>query len=145
MVGGVLPRLRSADCACVLDVGGNENAARMAGCFSEPLNQEDTAALYVLNPYRPWSGSLTAIRETMGSILRACGIQRIHLVANPNTGRETSLEDFRAGMERLNGMLGDDQLSGTFLQQELYERLTEEERANCYPVRRYLTYPWLQE
>ena len=108
------------------------------------LRQKNTAAIYVLNPYRPWSGSLESIQTTMGQILRASGLQDVYLVANPNIGADTSLEDIQIGMERLNHFMGDlKPLFGTFVRRDLYEQIPEKERRNLYPLQLYLTCPWL--
>ena len=146
IVNGILPHLQSAHSICVLDVGGNENAARMAGGFCEVLSQENTAAIYVLNPYRPWSGSADAIQTTMEQVLRACRLQKVYLVANPNTGAATSLEDFQNGVEQLKRLMGESvPFFGTFIRKDLYEQIPENERGNLYPLQLYLTYPWLSK
>ncbi len=57
LVNGIIPHLIRKDSVSVLDVGGNDNAARMVGCLADYLNPENTAAVYVINPYRPWSAT----------------------------------------------------------------------------------------
>ena len=139
MVGGIIPHLRRPDSICILDVGGNENAARMVGCLSDYLNGENSAALYVVNPYRPFSGTREDMDLTMATILNACHLERIHYLLNPNIGPDTTESDVRAGFENANC-----EACGAFVSEKLAERVTDVFRGEIYPLHQYLVYPWNQ-
>ena len=139
MVNGIIPHIMRKDSAAVLDVGGNENASRMVGCLSDYLNRDNTAAIYVLNPYRPWSGTIGDIRETMETVLSACHLENIYFVGNPTVGGSTEKEDFELGMEMLFKEISPEELSCIFVKEDL-----DIHYAPCelFPLHRYLVYPW---
>ncbi len=142
LVNGIIPQLHRPDSACVLDGGGNENAARMIGCLSDHFNGDDTAALYVLNPYRPWSSTVSDLRETMEAVLRACHVDRVHFVANPNLGPETTREEFEGGLRRLLEELPEASLSGIFVREDLISTVERLPGMEYVPLHLYLIYPW---
>jgi len=76
LVGGVVPMLQDKSCLTVLDVGGDHLGARSVGGFAPQLNGPDTAVLYVINSYRPWSDTIEHIDETLGRIL---GVSHVKL------------------------------------------------------------------
>ena len=59
MVGGVVPHLTDPEKRVVLDVGGGEMGARFIGGIAQFVNAENTIVFCVINPYRPWSGTLS--------------------------------------------------------------------------------------
>ena len=142
MVNGIIPHLVRKDSACVLDVGGNENAARMIGCLSDYLNGENTAAIYVINPYRPWSGSLEEIQETMQTVLNACHIEKVFFVANPTVGSVTTPEEVSVGLEMLGKEFPLENLSGVFLREDLLSHIKASPGLEYTPLHQYLVYPW---
>ena len=144
LVNGVIPHLVRSDSACILDVGGNENASRMVGCLSDYLNGENTAAIYVLNPYRPWSGMIAGIRETMETVLNACHIERVFFAANPTVGPETTEELVTAGLERLTKSIPAEELTAVFVTEGLDLPLPGETGPERIPLHPYLRYPWLK-
>lgn len=139
MVNGIIPHIMRRDSAAVLDVGGNENASRMIGCLSDYLNRDNTIAIYVLNPYRPWSGTIADIRETMETVLNACHLENICFVGNPTIGGNTEKEDVELGMEKLFKEIPPEELSCVFVKED-----SDVNYAPCeiFPVHRYLVYPW---
>lgn len=137
MVNGIIPHLRRSDSLCILDVGGNENAARMVGCLSDHLNGDNSAALYVLNPYRPFSGSTEDIEITMATVLNACHIERIHFLLNPNIGPGTTEADVREGFAAAKC-----EACGAFVAEALAERVSDAFSGEIYPMHPYLIYPW---
>ena len=145
LVNGIIPHLMRKDSACILDVGGNENAARMVGCLSDHLNGENTAAVYVLNPYRPWSGTVEQIRETMETVLSACHIERVYFAANPTVGADTTEETVTQGLRRLTESIPARELTAVFVTEGLCLPPDEASGLERIPLRPYLRYPWLNE
>ena len=142
MVNGIIPHLVRPDSASVLDVGGNENAARMVGCLSDYLNRENTAAIYVLNPYRPWSGSAEEIQETLRDVLAACHLQTLFFAANPTLGPEACVEDVITGLRQLTRSFPAERLSAVFVRDALYPYFQSRDGVEAVSLHPYLHYPW---
>lgn len=145
LVNGIIPHLMRWDSACILDVGGNENAARMVGCLSDHLNGDNSAAIYVLNPYRPWSGTIDQIRETMETVLSACHIERVYFAANPTVGPETTEELVAEGLRQLTRSIPATELTAVFVTEGLSLPPEEAPGLERIPLRPYLRYPWLKK
>ena len=142
MVNGIIPYLVRRDSASILDVGGNENAARMVGCLSDYLNGDNTAAIYVINPYRPWSSTIREIRETMAEVLNACHIERVWFVANPTIGSDTDSDDVSLGMFQLNKEFPLEEFAGVFVRDDLLAHMEAAPGVEQIPLHPYLGYPW---
>ena len=78
MVGGVVPHLTDPEKRVVLDVGGGEMGARFIGGIAQFVNAENTIVFCVINPYRPWSGTLSNIDRTLTEIVHISRIKQIH-------------------------------------------------------------------
>ena len=145
MVNGIIPHIKGKNSLCVLDVGGNENAARMVGCLSDYLNNSDTAAIYVLNPYRPWSGTAGEIRETLAEVQNACHLESVLFAANPNIGPSTGADDVTAGMEQILKDFPAEELTGVFVGEKLISQEIHYPGTEIIPLHPYLKYPWNKE
>ena len=104
LTGGVRQRLNDPHCCAVLDVGGDYIGARSIGGYAPLLNRDGTTVYYVINPFRPWSGSREDIEVTMRRVLGAARLGSFRLVANPNLGPETRAEDVLEGLRRFQGL-----------------------------------------
>lgn len=105
VAAGVIERLRDPESAVILDIGGGAYGSHMIGQFAEFLSGEDTKTIYLINPYRPWSGSRNDIEETISRTAGAAHLERISVGANPNYGTLTTAEDVTRGVEKLREML----------------------------------------
>ncbi len=107
MVGGVRVRLKDPDSIVIMDVGGDYIGARAVGGFSEILNMETSAVIYVVNVYRPWSSDINAIDRTMGEILGVAHIlpEQLLIAANPNVGENTVQEEFEEGWKKTEKLI----------------------------------------
>lgn len=107
VVPGVREKLMSPDCLCLLDIGGGSYGSHMIGQFYQVLSRDDVQVFYLVNPYRPWSGTSENINETMRRVLGAARLSKFSIVANPNFGLETTAEDVLNGIpaieERCSG------------------------------------------
>lgn len=146
LVGGVVPLLRDKNSPVVLDVGGDHIGACSIGCFAPYLNSPSTAVFYIINTYRPWSDTIEHIDETLGKILGVSHLKLSHLylVANPNNGLTTTLEEVVAGYYRTEELVGAYiPLSFTCVRDELAEKAAQSLPVPVLPLRLSLTYPWL--
>lgn len=96
-VGGLVPLLLAPDKNVILDVGGGDAGARLLGGYSHLLKNADV--WFIVNPYRPWSGSTEHIDGTLSAILRAARLKLPRFLLNPNLGQETTAEEYLAGLE----------------------------------------------
>lgn len=143
--GGVMRLLRSEDAYTLLDVGGDYIGARSIGGYAPLLNRPETAVYYVVNPFRPWSGTLERLDAVLTDILTVSHLRfdRLLLAANPNLGEDTGPEEVLEGVRRLEELL-DGRWEIRFVGVE-EGRLAQMEGRLPYPlfpIRRYLTYPW---
>ena len=95
-VGGLIPLLMDESAVVLLDVGGGDTGAKLIGGCAHLLR---TAAVYfVVNPYRPWSGTAAHIDGTLSAVLRASRLRTPRFLLNPNLGRDTTAEEYLDGL-----------------------------------------------
>jgi hypothetical protein len=97
--GGVDISLRDDSRYTILDVGGDYIGARSIGGYSRYLNKDNCRIYYVVNIYRPWSDSINHIDGVLSQTLGVSHLllDKIHIIANPNLGEDTSEEDIIQG------------------------------------------------
>lgn len=145
LVGGVNRLLKDDNCYVVMDVGGNDIGARAIGGFAPKFNQDNTLVYYVLNPYRPWSGTVDHIDGTLSSILNISHIKfdKVHMISNPNNGGSTTVEEVLEGNLKTLEMLGFlVDIEFTCVNDTLYEAVKNRIDTPLLPIHLYLTYPW---
>lgn len=145
VASGVTEALRDEDAVVFLDVGGGSHGSHMIGQFSAQLSGSGTEVLYLLNPYRPWSGCIGDIGETARRVLGAAGLTKYSLVANPNLGPSTTEEEFLRGLEKIHGLLpGEEPLFAGALA-PLAEKLVAKTDIPILPMKLYIPPDWLYE
>ena len=96
-VGGLVPALLDERRTVILDVGGSDTGARLIGGCAHLLKSAD--AWFVVNPYRPWSGTVEHIDGTLSAVLRAARLGLPRFLLNPSLGAHTTAEESLAGLE----------------------------------------------
>ena len=139
---GVIEAILDENCYTILDVGGNEQGARMMGQFSGALNASASVTFFVVNAYRPWSRDLEGIESTVARISRATRFTNIHIVSNPNLGFDTRLEEVLAGHEKLLHMLSEQRPEFICALERLSQPVGEALDIPVLPVRLHILYPW---
>ncbi len=145
LVGGPAVLLRDAGCYTILDAGGDYIGAWAVGVFASLLRGEDTAALYIVNSFRPWSMELKHIDGVLSEVLGAAHLplERLTFVGNPNLGVATTETDVREGLRRLHSTLGTCvPIPFACVREELWPM--EDPETPLVPIRLYFTYPWEQ-
>ncbi len=142
-VGGVRRMLKDSSAYTILDVGGDYIGARSIGGYAPFLNRPDTVALYILNPFRPWTKDGDWTARVLGEVLTAARLRpdRVRFVANPNLGPETTAQDVCSGFARLLDLVEKEYISFLTVQEAL-AREGETLGVPVYPIKRYLAYPW---
>ncbi len=143
---GVISALSEEDSYVIMDVGGNEQGARVVGQFFERLNASDSAVFLPVNPYRPWAGEAEELRETMEKITRAARCDCVRIISNPNFCAETCAEDVLAGNEKLKNMLGGEyEISFVTASEPLCEALEGRLTERLIPIQIRIRYPWMED
>jgi hypothetical protein len=135
VASGVVEQLTDGNSFVLLDIGGGSHGSHMIGQFSHILNRNDTRVLYLVNPYRPWSGSAENIEYTMARVTGAARLQRAELVANPNLGPDTTVEDVVEGEKKLRKMFPEAEVSFLCALEELCAELRGKVPEPIFPIR----------
>lgn len=147
-VGGVVKSLRDPGVITVLDVGGDYIGARLIGGYAPHLRNELTGVYYIVNPYRPWSATIEHINGVLGQILTVAHmtLDDIRLVANPNLGGETSVNDILDGWKTLEEMIHRYKpFEFCTVSEQLFAETALSLPIPVFPIRRFLVYPWSPE
>jgi len=106
VIPGVREKLMDKNYICLLDIGGGAYGSHMIGQFSQALSRDDVQVFYLVNPYRPWSGTSEDIQETMRRVLGAARLSKFSILANPNFGLETTADDILNGIPAIEERCG---------------------------------------
>ena len=143
MVGGVRVSLVS-DNYTLLDIGGGHQAAKFAGAYSDLLSKDDAVPVYIINPYRPWTKSVDAIDGTMSHILGSMRLDHIYILANPNLGYATTVDEFTEGLEKTDALLeGFTTVNSACVRRDIYEEAKARTDKTLVPIDLFLTYSWV--
>lgn len=143
MVGGVRVSLVS-DNYTLLDIGGGHQAAKFAGAYSDLLSKDDSVPVYIINPYRPWTKSVEAIDGTMSHILGSMRLDHIYILANPNLGYATTVNEFMEGLDKIDSLLdGYTDVNSACVRRDIYEEALQRTDKNLIPIDLFLTYSWV--
>ena len=144
-VGGVRASLYG-DGYTLLDIGGGHQAARYAGSYSDLLSKEDSAPVYIVNSYRPWTRSLEGIDGTMSHILNSIRLDHIYILGNPNLGYTTSADEFIHGLDRIDELFeGLTVVNSACVRKDIYDEVKARTEKYLLPVELYLTYEWVDQ
>lgn len=143
VASGVIETLRDEGSAVIMDIGGGSHGSHMIGQFSHLLNSANTLVLYIVNPFRPWSGSCEDIEVTMRRVLGAARLGSFRLVANPNLGPETRAEDVLEGLRRFQGLFPGEEALFVCALEELVSELAGQVREPLLPIRLNTIPEWL--
>ena len=76
----------------VCDVGGGDSGAVALGQFSSDIEAAGYEMYAVVNPYRPFSKTPEEARAVLSEVEAACRLRFTSIAANPNLGRETTVD-----------------------------------------------------
>lgn len=141
---GVMQKLGDPNVCTVLDIGGGAYGSHMIAQFEEAINSENTATLYLVNPYRPWSRSREAIEETMRRTVGAAAIKHINIVANPNLGYETDAAAIIEGVEKVKELFPEKEILFLCVDESLVSELEGKDLPDIFPVSINNLPVWLQ-
>ena len=143
MVGGVRVSLVS-DNYTLLDIGGGHQAAKFAGAYADLLSKDDSVPVYIINPYRPWTKDVDSIDATMRHILGSMRLDHIYMLANPNLGYTTTVNEFMAGLDKVDELLdGFTVVNSACVRREIHEEASALTDKALIPIDLFLTYSWV--
>ncbi len=85
--------------ALVFDVGGDKQGSTTIAQIVGRLEPEEFEFTLVINPYRPFMGSVKQIIRTASEIAFAAHTRFTSIVANPHLKEQTTLDDFLSGLK----------------------------------------------
>ncbi|NCB50590.1 MAG: hypothetical protein EOM54_01730 [Clostridia bacterium] len=143
VVPGVIERLLDEDSIVLLDIGGGSHGSHMIGQFSHVLSRDNTSVLYIVNPYRPWSGSAEAIKQTMAKVTGAARLRETEYIANPNIGPDTTANDVIDGEKKLKSMFPDMRFGFLCALESLCRELEGKVPEPIFPIRLNTLPDWM--
>ena len=139
-VGGVVPLLLDEDKAVILDVGGSDTGAKLIGSYAHLLQNADV--WFVVNPYRPWSASVEHIDGTLSAVLRASRLKMPRFLLNPHLGRDTTAEEYLAGVEQGLALLSPYvTVEAAAVPEALYAQVRTETSLPLIPITTHISVP----
>jgi hypothetical protein len=93
----ILGAIQQPDHDVVLDVGGDKQGARALGQFSRAIQERGYRMLFVVNPYRPFTGTLQGLASSITEIETSARLRVTGLVSNPNLIVETTMDEIVQG------------------------------------------------
>lgn len=142
---GVIEHLIDENSVVLMDIGGGSYGSHMIGQFSHILNRDNTEVLYLVNPYRPWSNNRDNINDTMFRVLSTARLEKPKLIANPNLGKMTELQDVFAGYKRMNEIFPDKAAEFICVLDKFSEAVSEKIDIPIFGIRLNTLPEWYQE
>lgn len=87
---GLVSVLAAGERRVVVDVGGDPVGARVLGSVAGLLPAGDYCVYYVVNPYRPFTGTVAGVKAALAAVQSAAGVRVDGLVANAHLGSATT-------------------------------------------------------
>jgi hypothetical protein len=97
----ILGAIQQLERPVVLDVGGDKQGARALGQFSAAIQQRGYRMHFVVNPYRPFTGTLEGLANSITEIEASARLKVTSLVSNPNLIGETAIEHILKGHAKI--------------------------------------------
>ena len=151
VVAGDLPALPAAvwgaleetDRWSICDVGGGVLGLRVLGRIQDIMGKRPTRVLFPMNPFRPGFRSLAESGESFSLLQQVAKLKVTHLVANPHLMEQTTPEEFRLGLSRIEAFAEKAGVPIAFgmASPELIARLGPV-GIEMLPLRRFWSTPW---
>lgn len=91
--------LRSPEKNVILDVGGDEDGARVLGRYVNDLAKDAYDMHFVVNQARPLTGGLEETLQYLGEIQEASRLKVTRLISNTHYLDQTTADDVKYGLE----------------------------------------------
>ncbi len=131
----------------VVDVGGEKVGAKVLGSLKPSIETRDYDFFFVVNTYRPFTSTEEEILAMAKEIEVASRLRFSGIIANPNLGHETKVEDILKGFETIREASFKMGLPVKFLvvKDSLYDDIIKKDlNVSVFPIKRYLSLPFLE-
>lgn len=129
----------------ILDVGGGEAGATVLAALHDALKHQKIAMLQVINPFRPYTGTLEGCQAVRRRIEAAAKVPVSGIIGNANLIEETTVDDIMSGFEFTRQLADKGGLSLEFItaDAQLLPKI-DRRRVSCpvLPITRQLVPPW---
>jgi hypothetical protein len=99
LVPKIAAAIKNRDASVILDVGGDEDGARVLGRYRNDIPDSEYEMFFVINRARPLTGGLEYTLEYMGAIEEASRLKVTKLISNTHYLDQTSPDDVKHGLE----------------------------------------------
>jgi RecA/RadA recombinase len=129
----------------IIDVGGGEGAL-VLGQLQRYLKPGAYECYFVINTFRPFTGTLEAITQMMEKVKRAGRVQIHALISNSNLAQETSMQDILLGYNKVVDVAEHLQLPirWVVVPSWLEAKAPEAIREEIYVLQPATRYPWME-
>jgi hypothetical protein len=129
----------------IIDAGGNDVGATVLAALADSLGKKQVQMLQVVNPYRPFTGTIENCLKMRDEIERASKIAVNGIIGNANLIDDTSVDDIYNGYDFMKALSIEGRLPLEFITASV-ELLSEIDmgRFSCpvLPIERQLVPPW---
>lgn len=136
--------LRTKSRSVILDVGGDEDGARVLGRYHQDIPKDDYDMFFVFNRARPMTRDLTNTLKFMREIEDAARLKITKLINNTHFLEETTLEDVHYGLELAREIAGETHipLAATCIMEDLVGQWTEQLNHPIYVIKKNILLPF---
>ncbi len=144
LVPEISAALRTKSRHVILDVGGDEDGARVLGRYHLDIPKDDYDMFFVLNRARPMTRDLAGTLKYMKEIEEASRLKITQLINNTHFLGETTLEDVYFGLELAREIVKETNipLAATCMMNELSSQLTEQLDHPVYVMKKNILLPF---
>jgi hypothetical protein len=129
----------------IIDAGGNDVGATVLAALADSLGKKQVQMLQVVNPYRPFTGTIENCLKMRDEIERASKLAVNGIIGNANLIDDTSVDDIYNGYDFMKALSIEGRLPLEFITASV-ELLSEIDmgRFSCpvLPIERQLVPPW---
>lgn len=91
--------IRNRGVSVVIDVGGDEDGARVLGRYRKYIEDDGYDMFFVINRARPLAGTVEDVMKYMDEIQEASRLKVTKLISNTHYMDQTTIEDVRYGFQ----------------------------------------------
>ncbi len=131
----------------VIDIGGENNGARLTGRYRGTLKEELVDLFYVFNARRPGAKDPDEALEIMDAIQKAAGFPITGIVDNTNLMQETTIDIVAGEAHRAEEIARKTGLPLVFhcVREDLYPEASKRIKGPILPLKLFLTPEWVLE
>jgi MinD-like ATPase involved in chromosome partitioning or flagellar assembly len=126
----------------VLDLGGDHNGAVVLGRYKQILFKKKVSLIHVFNPYRPYADSVEKIQKLIAMLENTTELKTSLLMANPNLGPETSMEDITEQIPFIKEVAEKTALPAVLMREHKFNEI---DFSPSFPIKRNMLLPYEKE